>query len=61
MKDANVDTAIRHVTRPGTNLFRDLGFSAKTANHLHLQLRQEIELAKAKTVLRTAGLEPPKS
>ena len=31
-----IDTDIRHVTKPGTNLFLELGFSAKEAKHLQV-------------------------
>ena len=37
-----IDTDIRHVTKPGTNLFLELGFSAKEAKHLQAASRKQI-------------------
>ena len=37
-----IDTEIRHVTKPGANLFRELGFSAEEAARLHAASRQQI-------------------
>jgi predicted XRE-type DNA-binding protein len=37
-----IDTEIRHVTKPGTNLFLDLGFSAAEARRLHAASRKQI-------------------
>jgi len=42
-----IDTQISHVTKPGTNLFLELGFSAEEAKQLHGQSRRQIEQAKA--------------
>ncbi|MGA0569467.1 helix-turn-helix domain-containing protein [Variovorax sp. VNK109] len=37
-----VDTAIRHVTQPGTNLFLELGFSPQEARTLQQAARKQI-------------------
>lgn len=37
-----IDTAVRHVTKPGTNLFLELGFSPAEAKRLHAASRKEI-------------------
>ncbi|SIT42661.1 Transcriptional regulator, XRE family [Paraburkholderia ribeironis] len=37
-----IDTKIRHVTRPGTNLFLELGFSAEEAKRLHAASQKQI-------------------
>jgi len=37
-----IDTEIRHVTKPGANLFLELGFSAAEAERLHAASRQQI-------------------
>lgn len=37
-----IDTKIRHVTKPGTNLFLELGFSARDAARLQAISRREI-------------------
>jgi len=37
-----IDTEIRHVTKPGTNLFLELGFSAAEAKKLHAASRKQI-------------------
>ena len=37
-----IDTDIRHVTKPGTNLFLELGFSAKEAKRLQAASRKQI-------------------
>jgi predicted XRE-type DNA-binding protein len=37
-----IDTQIRHVTKPGANLFLELGFSAAEAKRLHAASRQQI-------------------
>lgn len=37
-----IDTEIRHVTKPGVNLFRELGFPAEEAARLHAASRQQI-------------------
>ena len=36
-KKLKTDTAIRHVTKPGANLFRELGFSPAEAKRLHAE------------------------
>jgi hypothetical protein len=36
------DTEIRHVTKPGANLFLELGFSAAEAKRLQTASRQQI-------------------
>jgi predicted XRE-type DNA-binding protein len=37
-----IDTEIRHVTKRGTNLFRELGFSPAEAKRLHAASRKQI-------------------
>ena len=37
-----IDTEVRHVTKPGANLFRELGFSAAEAKKLHAASRKQI-------------------
>lgn len=37
-----IDTEIRHVTKPGTNLFLDLGFPPEEARRLNLASQQQI-------------------
>jgi predicted XRE-type DNA-binding protein len=37
-----VDTEIRHVTKPGANLFLELGFPAKEAKRLHAASQKQI-------------------
>jgi predicted XRE-type DNA-binding protein len=37
-----IDTEIRHVTEPGTNLFLERGFSAKEARRLHAASQKQI-------------------
>ena len=37
-----IDTEIRHVTKPGANLFLELGFSPEEAKRLHLASQQQI-------------------
>jgi predicted XRE-type DNA-binding protein len=37
-----IDTEIRHVTKPGANLFRELGFSAEEAKLLQAASRKQI-------------------
>ena len=37
-----IDTGIRHVTKPGTNLFLELGFSAQEAKRLQAASRKHI-------------------
>ncbi len=38
----SIDTQIRHVTKPGTNLFLELGFSPAEARRLHAASRKQI-------------------
>ena len=40
------DVEIRHVTRPGANLFRELGFSPAEARRLQAASRKQIQEAK---------------
>lgn len=40
-----IDTQIRHVTKPGANLFAELGFSPEEAPHLQAQSRERIDHA----------------
>jgi predicted XRE-type DNA-binding protein len=37
-----VDTKVRHVTKPGTNLFLELGFAPAEAKRLHAASRKQI-------------------
>ena len=37
-----IETEIRHVTKPGANLFLELGFSAAEAKRLQTASRQQI-------------------
>jgi len=37
-----IDTEIRHVTKPGANLFLELGFEAEEAERLHQASRKQI-------------------
>lgn len=41
-----IDTRIRHVTKPGSNLFRELGFPADEARRLEAASRRQIDDAK---------------
>lgn len=56
----SIDTDIRHVTKPGTNLFRELGFAPAEAECLHAQSQRQIKRAKAKQGLPKALVEQPK-
>lgn len=42
-----IDTEIRHVTKPGTNLFLELGFEAAEAEHFYTESQQQINDTKA--------------
>ena len=42
-----IDTRIRHVTKPGANLFRELGFPRAEADRLHAASRRQINDTKA--------------
>jgi predicted XRE-type DNA-binding protein len=37
-----IDTQIRHVTKPGTNLFRELGFAPDEAERFQAESKQQI-------------------
>jgi predicted XRE-type DNA-binding protein len=37
-----IDTKVRHVTRPGANLFLELGFSVEEAKRLHAASQKQI-------------------
>lgn len=37
-----IDTKIRHVTKPGANLFLELGFSPAESRRLHAASRKQI-------------------
>lgn len=39
----SIDTEIRHVTRPGANLFLELGFAPEEAKRLHAASRKQID------------------
>jgi hypothetical protein len=36
------ETEVRHVTKAGPNLFRELGFSSAEATHLQVESREQI-------------------
>jgi hypothetical protein len=42
-----IDTAIRHVTKPGANLFLELGFPPREAKRLHAASRKQIDDTRA--------------
>jgi predicted XRE-type DNA-binding protein len=42
-----IDTAIRHVTKPGANLFAELGFGPDEANHYQMESQAAIDQALA--------------
>jgi len=42
-----IDTEIRHITKVGTNLFLELGFSAAEAKRLHAASRKQINDTRA--------------
>jgi predicted XRE-type DNA-binding protein len=42
-----IDTAIRHVTKPGANLFLELGFPPREAKRLHAASRKQINDTRA--------------
>lgn len=42
-----VDTKVRHVTKPGANIFRELGFDAAEAKALKGELTQQINDSQA--------------
>ena len=42
-----IDTEVRHVTRPGANLFLDLGFAPGEAKRLQAISRKQIDEAQA--------------
>lgn len=42
-----IDTGIRYVTKPGANLFRELGFPPAEADRLHTESRKQINDTKA--------------
>jgi N-acetylglutamate synthase-like GNAT family acetyltransferase len=41
-QQVKIDTEIRHVTKPGANLFLELGFSPAEAKRLHAASRKQI-------------------
>lgn len=41
--DTAIDTAVRHVTKPGANLFLELGFPAEEAARLQAASQKQIE------------------
>jgi predicted XRE-type DNA-binding protein len=43
----SIDTKVRHVTKPGANIFSELGFSAREAKALNAELKQRINDTKA--------------
>ena len=43
----DIDTQIRHVTKPGANLFRELGFAPSEADRFQAESKQEINDTKA--------------
>jgi predicted XRE-type DNA-binding protein len=42
-----IDTKVRHVTKPGANLFRELGFGPEEARRLQAESQQQINDTKA--------------
>jgi len=42
-----IDTNVRHVTKPGANLFRELGFSTEDSDRFQAESRQQINDTKA--------------
>jgi len=42
-----IDTEVRHITKPGANLFLELGFDATEAVHLQAESQQRISDTKA--------------
>lgn len=42
-----IDTKVRHVTKPGANLFRELGFGPDEAQRLQTESQQQINDTKA--------------
>lgn len=42
-----IDTQIRHVTKLGANIFRELGFTANEAKRLHAASKKQINDSKA--------------
>ena len=53
-----IDTEIRHVTRPGANLFLELGFKAEEAERLHQASQKQINdtrLLKEQLMMELAG------
>ena len=42
-----IDAEIRHITKPGANLFLELGFDATEAAHFHAESQQRISDTKA--------------
>lgn len=42
-----IDTEIRHITKPGANLFLELGFDAAEAAHFQAESQQRISDTKA--------------
>ena len=42
-----IDTAVRHVTKPGANLFSELGFSGEEAQRHQADLREQIDHTQA--------------
>lgn len=41
-----IDTQIRHITKPGANLFAELGFSTEEATRYQAEVRLKIKQAK---------------
>lgn len=41
-----IETEVRHVTKAGTNLFRELGFLSAEARRLQVESRKQISLAR---------------
>src|SRR5690349_2848711 len=44
--EMRIETKIRHVTKPGANLFLELGFSPEEAKRLHAASRRQIDDAR---------------
>ncbi|CAN5371475.1 helix-turn-helix domain-containing protein [soil metagenome] len=43
----DIDTQVRHITKPGANLFRELGFAPSEAERFQAESKQQINDTKA--------------
>ena len=56
-----IDTEVRHLTKPGTNLFEELGLAPGEAKRLHVAARKQIDdtrLQKQKSPLGKSKRSP---